>query len=128
MPVVLFPDHRRRAKYNNRRVTMPTGEKFDSVAEARRYDDLLKLQRLGFVCDIQRQVDYKLIVNEQLITTYRADFVYKLHGFQIVEDVKGFRTKEYILKRKLMKACLGITIYEHEVTSYVRTGYRNMQG
>lgn len=35
---------------------------------------------------------------------YVADFVYidKRSGEKIVEDTKGFKTKDYIIKRKLM--------------------------
>ena len=44
---------------------------------------------------------------------YVADFVYKdKDGNEIVEDTKGFRTKEYLLKKKIMRAYLGITINE----------------
>ena len=34
--------------------------------------------------------------------TYIADFVYYKDGELIVEDTNGFRTKDYIIKRKLM--------------------------
>ena len=33
-------------------------------------------------------------------------------GNEVVEDAKGFRTKEYLLKKKMMRAFLGITIKE----------------
>lgn len=39
----------------------------------------------------------KPLGNERKIT-YIADFVYQAEGFRIVEDVKGKRTKEYVLK------------------------------
>jgi len=32
-----------------------------------------------------------------------ADFVYEENGKTVVEDVKGVRTRDYILKRKLFK-------------------------
>jgi hypothetical protein len=44
---------------------------------------------------------------------YRADFVYlDKEGHLVVEDTKGFRTKEYLLKRKLMLLVHGIRIKE----------------
>ena len=43
---------------------------------------------------------------------YVADFVYKKDGETIVEDTKGFRTKDYIIKRKLMLHLYGIRIVE----------------
>lgn len=48
----------------------------------------------------------------QRSTTYVADFVYLQDGKTIVEDTKGFRTKEYELKKKMMRAFLGIEIKE----------------
>ena len=45
----------------------------------------------------------KALGNERKIT-YIADFVYQAEGFRIVEDVKGKRTKEYVLKRKLFRS------------------------
>lgn len=49
--------------------------------------------------------------------TYIADFVYKTilpdgDTLTIVEDTKGFRTKDYIIKRKLMLSVYGIRIRE----------------
>lgn len=43
---------------------------------------------------------------------YKADFFYKMNGKQIVEDTKGFKTKDYIIKRKLMLLVHGIRIKE----------------
>jgi len=47
------------------------------------------------------------------IGSYRADFTYvNEDGQPIVEDVKGFRTPVYRLKKKLMRALYGIEILE----------------
>ena len=43
---------------------------------------------------------------------YVADFMYEENGQQVIEDAKGVRTKEYILKRKLMLYRYGIRIRE----------------
>ena len=43
---------------------------------------------------------------------YKADFVYKQDGRQVVEDTKGVRTADYIIKRKLMLWVHGIKIRE----------------
>jgi hypothetical protein len=45
---------------------------------------------------------------------YVADFVYIDNdtGRMVVEDTKGFRTPDYIIKRKLMLKVHGITIKE----------------
>ena len=43
---------------------------------------------------------------------YIADFVYREDGRQVVEDTKGVRTADYIIKRKLMLWVYGIKIRE----------------
>lgn len=43
---------------------------------------------------------------------YIADFVYTKGDETVVEDAKGVRTKEYIIKRKLMLERYGIRIKE----------------
>lgn len=117
------------AKYNNRRVTVD-GIEFDSVKEARRYRELILLQRAGVIHDLQLQKVYELIpvqrepgrigkrggiikgkVIEQSVK-YKADFVYTENGKTVVEDTKGVRTKDYIIKRKLMLYMYGIKIRE----------------
>lgn len=106
------------SKYGNRTVTR-NGEKFDSAKEARRYGELVLLERAGQVFDLKRQVKYELIPTQKIggkvverACTYVADFVYKENGKTVVEDTKGFRTKDYIIKRKLMLFIHGIRIKE----------------
>jgi hypothetical protein len=85
---------------------------FDSKLEARRWNELLMLQRNGAITALQRQVPFEMTVNGHLICTYRADFVYTLteSGDRIVEDAKGVMTPEFRLKAKLMEAIHGIVI------------------
>lgn len=101
----------RRSKYGAKKTEID-GLKFDSKAEAARYTVLKKLAGIGIVKNLRLQVVYKLAVNGQLICKYIADFVYDKDGVEVVEDVKGMRTREYVLKRKLMKAVFGIVIKE----------------
>ena len=99
-------------KFGNVRVESD-GRKFDSKAEAARYRVLNDMQRVGIISGLRMQVPYPLHVNGQLITTYVADFVYCENDDRvIVEDVKGFRTREFIIKRTLMKAVHGIDVLE----------------
>lgn len=105
-------------KYKNN-VVVRNGEKFDSAKEARRYGELVLLQRAKVISDLQRQVKFELIpaqkVNGKMVEracTYVADFVYVENGEKVVEDTKGFRTKDYIIKRKLMLHVHGIRIRE----------------
>lgn len=97
-----------RSKYHSRKVTVD-GVTFDSRKEARRYSELLLLERAGAIQNLQRQVKYELIPSQRIDgkvverpCSYKADFVYAKDGKTVVEDVKGMRTKEYVIKRKLM--------------------------
>ena len=100
-----------RSKCGNRR-TVVDGIAFDSAAEARRYQELRLLERAGEISGLELQPRYPLEVNEQLVTTYFADFRYLDHGIEVVEDVKGWRTPVYRLKKKFMKAVYGIEVRE----------------
>jgi hypothetical protein len=55
-------------------------------------------------------------MTSELIFTYVADFSYvdnvPPHPMTVVEDVKGFRTPLYRLKKKLIEAQYGIAITE----------------
>ena len=118
-----------RTKYYSKKVTRD-GITFDSLKEARRYSELLLLERAGAIHDLKRQVEYVLIpaqrepdkvgVRGGIIKgktieqkcSYVADFVYTEDGKTVVEDTKGFKTKDYIIKRKLMLYVHGIRIRE----------------
>lgn len=121
----------RRNKYGNKKAKA-NGKVFDSRTERSRYYTLQMLERAGEISDLRMQVPFELIpaiyetVEVQLKTKtklvqkqvqrpthYVADFVYKdKDGNEVVEDSKGFRTAEYLLKKKMMRAFLGITIKE----------------
>jgi hypothetical protein len=104
------------SKYRNVPVSVD-GERFDSKKEARRYCDLVLLQRAGEIRNLQRQVPLVIDVNGQRVCEYRADFEYDERQpdgswARVTEDVKGVRTALYGLKAKLVKAVHGITIRE----------------
>ena len=98
-------------KYKSRPKTID-GFYFASTKEANRYQELKLLQLHGAIQDLRLQVAYKIEINGRLVCKYVADFVYSEEGNEIVEDVKGFKTQVYNLKKKLMKACHGIEIRE----------------
>lgn len=98
-------------KYRNKPTSIE-GMRFASRKEAKRYQELCILQSIGEISKLQTQVTFPLVVNNELICKYRADFVYDEKGKRIVEDSKGFKTPEYKIKAKLMKACLGIEVME----------------
>ncbi len=100
-------------KYHNKKITVD-GLTFDSKREATRWSELKLLQRAGEIYDLQRQVPYIVIPkkNKQRETKYIADFRYMENGKEIVEDSKGFRTPEYMLKKKLMYTVHDIEVRE----------------
>ena len=101
------------SKYHAR-VTFVDGISFASGMEARRYVELRTLLRAGIIRDLQLQPRYPLTVNGVLVCTYVGDFYYVecATGAGVLEDVKGFVTPEYKLKRKLLKAVYGLDIVE----------------
>ena len=108
--------------------------KFDSKREASRYDDLMLLLRAGKIRSLKLQPEYTV---QEAFTTpegdrvravrYRADFAYEKlernryedydgpeyidEWVPVIEDVKGVRTRPYLLKKKMM-AEKGYTVRE----------------
>ena len=120
-----------KTKYHSRKVVVD-GESFDSVKEYRRWCELKLLERAGAITELKRQVKFELIpVQRENVwnnakkcfgpgkviereCSYIADFVYRDNGTMrcVVEDTKGYKTKDYIIKRKLMLWVHGIRIKE----------------
>lgn len=103
------------SKYHNRKMIID-GIPFDSAKEGQRYLELKMLQRAGKIRDLSMQVEFELIPKQagERACKYKADFVYHMAdtGRMVVEDVKGKRTRDYIIKRKLMLWRHGIRIME----------------
>jgi hypothetical protein len=107
------------SKYGNKRVEVD-GITFDSRAEAKRYAELKLLEKAGQISDLKLQPRFPFYYQtgwtSELIFTYVADFSYvdnvPPHPMTVVEDVKGFRTPLYRLKKKLIEAQYGIAITE----------------
>lgn len=124
---------RRRQKYGNRN---KFGVRIDAVGKAARTRDgilfhskreadewvkLRMLEKRGVLTHLRRQVRYPLTVNGVKICDYVADFVWcddcdypqTCSGFSTtVADAKGCITKDYALKKALMKAIHNIDIRE----------------
>lgn len=122
---------RRRSKYGALRTGSHASRK-----EHRRSAELQMMQRAGLISDLREQVPYELIPAQyaecgptcptrptgptpkatllERSCRYIADFVYTdlRTGRTVVEDTKGVRTPEYIIKRKLMLFRHGIRIKE----------------
>lgn len=120
-------------KYKNKKVAVD-GIQFDSKKEAKRYGELLLMQRAGEITDLQLQKEYVLIPPQYVnvctsdgkvkkkcaerAVKYIADFVYKQDGKTVVEDVKGYRNPssagyaKFVLKRKMMLYFHNIVVRE----------------
>lgn len=107
------------SKYGNRK-TEVDGILFDSKAEARRYNELKIMERCGLIHGLTLQPPFVVVDGKKWSdgrkhrdTVYRADFQYfDETGNIVVEDVKGFRTEAYRIKRELMKERYNIEIRE----------------
>lgn len=117
------------SKYHAKK-TVVDGIVFDSLKEARRYGVLKALENAGEISGLKRQVEFLLIPEQrepdtvgkrggvhkgkllEKKVTYVADFTYMRDGEYVVEDSKGVRTKDYVIKRKLMLHIHGIRIRE----------------
>ena len=121
------------SKYGNRK-TWVGDIQFDSIKEAQYYVYLRDRLKKGEISDLRLQVPFEIVpaVYEdrvvrlktkekiekhrvQAAVHYIADFVYLENGKEVVVDVKSAATKKkdaYILKKKMMRAFLGITITE----------------
>lgn len=106
-----LPGKSKRSKYGAQK-TLVDGILFDSKAEAAFYAALKQREKAGEVTDIYPQREYDLMVNGVLIARYRADFVFfdRILRTRRVVDVKGYATRDFRLKAKLMKACFGIEV------------------
>jgi len=110
----------RPSKFGNVRTEID-GIKFDSKAEARFYAVLRLREKAGEVSAIELQKPYALKEsNGEVVCTYVADFAFYDHvqGRERVVDVKGGKatqTAVFRIKRKLMRANLGIQVEVEEM-------------
>lgn len=117
-------------KYHSKKVKAD-GMTFDSKREYKRWTELRLLERAGAIRELERQTKFVLIPAQREPDTvgprggrikgkllerevaYIADFTYLDETDElVVEDTKGMRTTDYIIKRKLMLFIHGIRIHE----------------
>lgn len=112
----------RMSKYNSKK-TIIDGIVFDSKKEAKRYQQLKKLEDEGVIENLRLQVpfeiqesfvvvDYEGKKHKRRPIRYIADFVYTINSIEVVEDVKGRKTDVYALKKKMFEAKFNKTIKE----------------
>lgn len=105
-------------KYRNVK-TVVDGISFDSKREARRWQELVLLERAGKIRDLERQTKFQVAPavildgRKKPAVVYKADFSYRDPDTRrlTIEDCKGVSTAVYRLKRHLL-ALIGIHIRE----------------
>lgn len=109
-------------KYNKYGAIKTTidGITFDSRKEANRYSELKLLERAKEISNLKLQPEFELVPSQykdgkcvERAVKYKADFSYTdKNGSVVIEDTKGFKTPEYIIKRKLMLYVYGYEVRE----------------
>lgn len=105
---ILHTQRKKANKYNARKTTV-CGHTFDSRREAEIYLDLLSRKQHGEILRIGFQPQYTLLEGfrdntgkKQRPITYTADFfVAYADGRNEVIEVKGVRTRDYLLRKKM---------------------------
>lgn len=115
----------KKSKYGAKKQTITNSDgtviTFDSKKEMQRFVELRYMEQAGLIFDLKRQVKFVLIPAQrepdeigkrggvkrgkviEKEVSYIADFTYTDEGGRfVVEDVKGVRTPEYVIKRKMM--------------------------
>jgi hypothetical protein len=108
-----------KSKFGNKKVVVD-GVTFDSEGEYSHYCKLKLLERTGQIRNLKHHVSFELIPSQIICgkrergSSYEADFVYEKSPDwkTVIEDYKGYRTDEYILKRKMMKYLLKLEVVE----------------
>lgn len=93
---------RRTTKYNNIKVEYDN-KKFDSMSEYERYLELKELEEQNIISNLRHhEKQDKITLLEDPRITYEPDFCYVEDGITIVEDVKGFETDVFKIKKKMI--------------------------
>lgn len=111
------PEPGKKNKFSAIKTIASDGTKCDSKAEARRWENLLLMQRAGEISELQAHPAWNIEINGYHVTRYTADASYIDHGILVVEDVKSKPTRkkvDYIIRKKLMYALFKIEIKEVE--------------
>lgn len=80
------------------------GIKFASKAEGRRYGELKLLERAKEISGLTPHPKFSLVVNGSVVGRYTPDFGYIENGKQVVNEIKGKKTQDYVLRHKLFCA------------------------
>jgi len=91
---------------------------FDSKKEANRWMELQLLERAGEITNLRRQVKVELMGQHRPLYTrtgrkmrFTADFGYTENGVEVLEDSKGYATRDYEVRVAVARA-MGLEVRE----------------
>jgi hypothetical protein len=98
-----------KSKYNSSRAICNQGHTHASIKEANRCSELNLMAKAGVITNLKQQPEFilQMAFKYQGKTIreikYRADFSYRYKkGKFVIEEVKGFKTGIYNLKKKML--------------------------
>lgn len=103
---------RRNTKYNAKKAGCDAGHTHDSIAEAKRCNELHVLQRAGEISNLTVSPLFRFVLPDGRaikmknghVARYTGDFRYMENGREIIEEVKGFVARDFPLRRALFEA------------------------
>lgn len=94
--------HGKPSKYRNYRVVVD-GVRYDSQKEYERHMHLKLLEKKGEISELKfHQKEMNILLQDDPPIRYEPDFCYYEDGTYIIEDLKGYQTKEFKLKKKML--------------------------
>ena len=96
----------------------PPVDLFHSTGELERWNNLKLMEAGGLIYELERQKRLPLNITTGFgtfsISTIIMDFAYRKteDDALVFEDFKGHRTKDYLIKRKLVRAIISVQIFE----------------
>jgi len=97
-------------KFKAKRTPCRHGHVHSSMKEANRCNELHLLQRAGVISDLEQQPVYRFTVDGRAVMVgkrqlkFTPDFRYTENGNVTVEDSKGMRTRDYIVRAAFFRA------------------------
>lgn len=114
------------SKYKNSKLKI-NGVVYDSKSEVFRHEELLSLEKDGLISNLRfHDKNDVYVIQDYPAITYIPDFCYSCDGFEIIEDVKGLQTSDFILKKKIMinKILNSDIPYKLILTRKTKNGYK----
>ena len=94
--------NKKQNKYHNEKMIVD-GIRYDSKKEYQRHKELILLEKANKIKNLRfHDKQDTVILQKDPLITYIPDFCYEEDGILIIEDLKGFQTKEFKLKKKML--------------------------